>query len=97
MLKFKDLMERINETRSLNLEEVESIDELSVDTLRNYRAKAKDDAYDEADVDDDRRLRKRSMGSWKSGEKILKKGAPLRKEEVDLDEGRMKDLAMDME
>jgi hypothetical protein len=97
MLKFKDLMERINETRSLNLEEVESIDELSVDTLRNYRAKAKDDAYDAADVDDDRRLRKRSMGSWKSGEKILKKGAPLRKEEVDLDEGRMKDLAMDME
>jgi len=83
MLKFKDLMERINETRSLNLEEVESIDELSVDTLRNYRAKAKDDAYDAADVDDDRRLRKRSMGSWKSGEKILKKGAPLRKEEVE--------------
>ena len=27
MLKFKDLMERINETRSLNLEEVEQTDE----------------------------------------------------------------------
>ena len=60
-----------------------SLDELSVDTLRSYRAKAKDDAYDAADVDDDRRLRKRSMGSWKSGEKILKKGAPLRKEEIE--------------
>ena len=40
MLKFKDLMERINETRSLNLEEVESIDELSVNTVRGYYNKA---------------------------------------------------------
>jgi hypothetical protein len=40
MLKFKDLLERINETRSLNLEEVESIDELSVNTVRGYYNKA---------------------------------------------------------
>ena len=78
-------------------EEVEELDELSTDTLRKYRAKAKDDAYDAADVDDDRRLRKRSMGSWDAGKKILKRGDKLRAEEVDLEEGRMKDLAMDME
>jgi response regulator of citrate/malate metabolism len=68
-------------------EEAETLDELSTKTLRNYRAKAKDDAYDAADVDDDRRLRKRSMGSWKAGEKILKRGDALRKEEAEeLDE-----------
>ena len=83
MLKFKDLMERINETRSLNLEEVEGLDELSTDALRKYRAKAKDDAYDAADVDDDRRLRKRSMGSWDAGKKILKRGDKLRAEDVE--------------
>ena len=83
MLKFKDLMERINETRSLNLEEVEGLDELSTDALRKYRAKAKDDAYDASDVDDDRRLRKRSMGSWDAGKKILKRGDKLRAEEVE--------------
>ena len=68
-------------------EEVEELDELSTSTLRSYRAKAKDDAYDAADVDDDRRLRKRSMGSWNAGKKILKRGDALRKEEVEeLDE-----------
>jgi len=68
-------------------EEAEELEELSTDTLRNYRAKAKDDAYDAADVDDDRRLRKRSMGSWDAGKKILKRGDALRKEEVEeLDE-----------
>ena len=40
MLKFKDLMERINETRSLYLEEIEQIDELSVNTVRSYYNKA---------------------------------------------------------
>ena len=40
MLKFKDLMERINETRSLNLEEVEGLEELSVNTVRGYYNKA---------------------------------------------------------
>ena len=62
-------------------EEAEELEELSTDTLRNYRAKAKDDAYDAADVDDDRRLRKRSMGSWDAGKKILKRGDALRKKE----------------
>ena len=64
-------------------EEAEELEELSTDTLRNYRAKAKDDAYDAADVDDDRRLRKRSMGSWDAGKKILKRGDALRKEEAE--------------
>lgn len=67
-----------------------SLDELSVDTMRSYRAKAKDDAYDAADVDDDRRLRKRSMGSWDAGKKILKKGAPLRKEEIEQTDEELK-------
>jgi hypothetical protein len=67
-----------------------TLDELSVDTLRSYRAKAKDDAYDAADVDDDRRLRKRSMGSWDAGKKILKKGAPLRKEEIEQTDEELK-------
>ena len=68
-------------------EEVEGIHELSVDTLRSYRAKAKGDA-EKISFDDegaDRRMRKRSMGSWDAGKKILKKGAPLRKEEIDFD------------
>ena len=64
-------------------EEAEELEELSTDTLRNYRAKAKADAYDAADVDDDRRLRKRSMGSWDAGKKILKRGDALRKEEAE--------------
>ena len=64
-------------------EEAEELEELSTDTLRNYRAKAKDDAYDAADVDDDRRLRKRSMGSWDADKKILKRGDALRKEEAE--------------
>jgi hypothetical protein len=121
MLKFKDLMERLNvakakmgdvikdfqdsdapqfkgksdeKRREMAIaakleadrgvkEEVEELDELSTDTLRKYRAKAKDDAYDAADVDDDRRLRKRSMGSWDAGKKILKRGDKLRAEEVE--------------
>jgi hypothetical protein len=64
-------------------EEVEGIHELSVDTLRSYRAKAKGDA-EKISFDDegaDRRMRKRSMGSWDAGKKILKRGDALRKEE----------------
>ena len=73
--------------KKLTKEEAEELEELSTDTLRNYRAKAKADAYDAADVDDDRRLRKRSMGSWDAGKKILKRGDALRKEEAEeLDE-----------
>ena len=64
-------------------EEAEELEELSTDTLRNYRAKAKDDAekisFDDEGVD--RRMRKRSMGSWDAGKKILKRGDALRKEE----------------
>lgn len=65
----------------------EVLSELSTDTLRKYRSKAKDDAYDAYDVDDDRRLRKRSAGSYTAGKKILKRGDTLRSEEVEnLDE-----------
>ena len=80
----KSAREKLKSLQSrLKNEEVEELDELSTDTLRNYRAKAKDDAYDAADVDDDRRLRKRSMGSWDAGKKILKRGDALRKEEAE--------------
>jgi hypothetical protein len=64
-------------------EEAEELEELSTDTLRSYRAKAKDDA-EKISFDDesaDRRMRKRSMGSWDAGKKILKRGDALRKEE----------------
>ena len=64
-------------------EEAEELEELSTDTLRNYRAKAKGDA-EKISFDDegaDRRMRKRSMGSWDAGKKILKRGDALRKEE----------------
>jgi hypothetical protein len=66
-------------------EEVEELEELSTNTLRNYRAKAKDDA-EKISFDDDgaeRRMRKRSMGSWDAGKKILKRGDALRKEEAE--------------
>ena len=66
-------------------EEAEELEELSTDTLRNYRAKAKDDA-EKISFDDegaDRRMRKRSMGSWDAGKKILKRGDALRKEEAE--------------
>ena len=42
MLKFKDLIERINETRSLYQEEVEELDELSTEKLLAYRKKARE-------------------------------------------------------
>ena len=42
MLKFKDLMERINETRSLYLEEAEELEELSTEKLLAYRKKARE-------------------------------------------------------
>ena len=64
-------------------EEVKELEELSTDTLRSYRAKAKGDA-EKISFDDegaDRRMRKRSMGSWDAGKKILKRGDALRKEE----------------
>ena len=66
-------------------EEAEELEELSTDTLRNYRAKAKDDAEKISFDDDgaDRRMRKRSMGSWDAGKKILKRGDALRKEEAE--------------
>lgn len=64
-------------------ESAEQIDELSTKTLRSYRAKARDDAFDADAVDDERRLRKRSMGHNTAGKKIIKRGDTLRAEEVE--------------
>lgn len=68
------------------VKEEEQIDELSTSTLRKYREKARDDAFDADAVDDDRRLRKRSFGHNQAGKKIIKRGDALRAEEVELDE-----------
>lgn len=65
-------------------EEVEHIDELSVDKLKAYRALARFDADDAHAVYDDRRLRKRVAGSNMAGKKIVKKGGSLTAEEVEL-------------
>jgi hypothetical protein len=64
-------------------EEVESIDELSTATLKSYRTKARADAYDADDVDDNRRFRKRAAGSNTAGKKLVKRDENLRAEEVE--------------
>jgi hypothetical protein len=73
-------------------EEVEELEELSTDTLRSYRTKARKDAFAQHDVvpNDERRIGKRSMGSWKAGEKILKRGDSLRKEDVEQTDEELK-------
>lgn len=76
-------------------EEAEQIDELSTGTLQSYRKKAR--AQGNAIVDkmkmgggdwskdqkDTKTLRKRAAGAQMSGKKLLKRGEPLRKEEVE--------------
>lgn len=69
--------------RKMRKEDVDQIDELSTPTLRKYREKARDDAFDADAVDDERRLRKRSFGHNQAGKKIIKRGDTLRAEEVD--------------
>lgn len=66
------------------VKEEEQIDELSTNTLRKYREKARDDAFDADAVDDERRLRKRSFGHNQAGKKIIKRGDALRAEEAEL-------------
>lgn len=66
------------------MKEDEQIDELSTDTMRKYREKAREDAFDADAVDDERRLRKRSFGHNQAGKKIIKRGDTLRAEEVQL-------------
>lgn len=147
MLRFKDLMERINiaktkmgdvikdfqdsdapqfkgksdeKRRQMAIaakleadrgvkEEVEELDELDTATLKSYRTKAR--AQGNAIVDkmkmgggdwskdqkDTKTLRKRAAGAQMSGKKLVKRGESLKTEELELDEGRMKDLSMDME
>lgn len=67
-------------------EEVEHIDELSVDKMKAYRTAARADAMDADAVDDERRFRKRAAGSNTAGKKIVKKGGSLKTEEVEIDE-----------
>lgn len=76
------------------VKEEEQIDELSTDTLRKYREKARDDAFDADAVDDERRLRKRSFHHNLAGKKIIKRGDTLRKEEVEADQEQI-DEALD--
>ena len=66
-------------------EEVEDLDELSTTTLKSYRTKARADAYDADDVDDERRYRKRAAGSNEAGKKIVRQGGKLG-EQAELDE-----------
>ena len=68
--------------KMMKKEEVEDLEELSTDTLRKYREKARDDAFDADAVDDERRLRKRSFGHNQAGKKIIKRGDTLRAEET---------------
>lgn len=79
----------------LTKEEAEAIDELSVAKLKDYRTKARADAYDADDVDDERRYRKRAAGSNTAGKKIVRQGGSLRAEEAEgldeLSKGKMLD------
>ena len=81
-------------------EEVEDLEELSTDTLKSYRKKAR--AQGNAIVDkmkmgggdwskdqkDTKTLRKRSAGAQASGKQLVKRGESLRTEDLELDEAR---------
>ncbi len=86
---------RKNTMRKIANEEVEDLDELSVAKLKDYRTKARADAYDADDVDDERRYRKRAAGSNTAGKKIVRQGGSLRAEEAEgldeLSKGKMQD------
>jgi hypothetical protein len=69
--------------KAMMKKEEAQIDELSTPTLRKYREKARDDAFDADAVDDERRLRKRSFGHNQAGKKIIKRGDSLRAEEAE--------------
>ena len=72
----------------LNAADMDQIDELSVAKLKDYRTKARADAYDADDVDDERRYRKRAAGSNTAGKKIVRQGGSLRAEEGEITEAR---------
>jgi hypothetical protein len=81
--------------KKLTKEEADSLEELSVAKLKDYRTKARADAYDADDVDDERRYRKRAAGSNTAGKKIVRQGGSLRAEEAEgldeLSKGKMLD------
>ncbi len=84
--------------KSMKKEEVESIDELSTDTLQSYRKKARAQGNKivdkmkmgggdwSKDQKDTQTLRKRSKGANMSGKQLVKRGESLKTEEVELDE-----------
>jgi hypothetical protein len=75
------------------VKEEEQIDELSTGTLKSYRAKARADAYDADEVDDERRFRKRAAGSNAAGKKLVKRGESLTKEEIEMIEAKLAGVA----
>ena len=58
--------------KQLNKEAVEGLDELSKDTLKKYKEKARDDFYDADDVDDGRRVGQRYKGLKMASKKLAK-------------------------
>lgn len=70
---------------ALNDADIEQIDELSVNTLDNYRTKARKDLIDAGANDDNRLYNKRAKGYRAASKSVNKK---LAKEEVELDEAR---------
>ena len=70
---------------ALNGADIEQIDELSVNTLDNYRTKARKEIIDAGANDDNRLYNKRVKGYRAASKAVSKKFA---KEEVELEEGR---------
>jgi hypothetical protein len=86
----------------LRKEEAEQIDEISANLAKNYQSKIGRDIdrandaspHGTGDDDEDRKLNKRVKGSDRADDIIA--GKAYKKEEVELDEGRMKELSMDL-
>ena len=91
MKTYKQLQERINMARAkMAAEEVEQIDELSTDTLKSYVKKARPDSYAQGGNP--------SMKKFNRIDGVNKAHAKMQgtNEEVELEEGRMKEIAMDI-
>ena len=88
--------------KMLRKEEAEQIDEISANLAKNYQSKIGRDIdrandawpHGTGDDDEDRKLNKRVKGSDRADDIIA--GKAYKKEEVELDEGRMKELSMDL-
>ena len=92
MKTYKQLQERINMARAkMAAEEVEQIDELSTDTLKSYVKKARPDSYAQGGNPSMKKRFNRIDGVNKAHAKMQGTN-----EEVELEEGRMKEIAMDI-